>query len=208
MIFETIKELCRIDGVSGREQEIAVEIIRRAGRYADSVETDPLGNIIAFKKGKAVPKNKLMLAAHMDEVGLIITSVDEEGLLHFDTVGGINSKVIVGRRVKIGRSGLPGVVGVKPVHLLEPEEKEKAVPLDELTIDIGADNREEALAAVSPGDTACFCGDYLEFGDGFLAAKALDDCRYVPPEYPLSRHQYPQFQGRGCLAPPYAPTHV
>lgn len=175
MMFETIKELCRIDGVSGREQAVSSEIIRRAEPLADLVETDNLGNVIAFKKGAAVPKNRLMLAAHMDEVGMIITSIDEDGLLHFDTVGGVNSKVIAGRRVKIGENGVAGVVGVKPVHLLEAEEKGTAVPVNELTIDIGADSREQACEVVSLGDAAYFWGDYLEFGDGFLTAKALDD---------------------------------
>lgn len=175
MLFENIRTLCEINGISGREQAVAAEIVRQIRKLADEVEIDNLGNVLAFKKGKERPLKKVMLAAHMDEVGLIVTSVTEDGLLRFSNVGGVNPKVAFGRRVWIGESRIPGVIGEKPIHLVDKEERGKAVPMDKMYIDIGAVNREDALAAVSLGDSVCFEGDYMEFGDGFVAAKALDD---------------------------------
>lgn len=174
-LFDTIKALCETNGISGRESAVAAEIVRRIGNSADEVKIDNLGNVIAFKKGKQTPKSRVMFCAHMDEVGMIVTGVTGSGMLLFDTVGGIDPKVIAGRRVTVGEGGIPGVIGSKPIHLLSDKERESAPKVDELYLDIGAKDREEALSMIALGDSVHFCGDYAEFGKDMLVAKAVDD---------------------------------
>lgn len=175
MLFENIKKLCELDGISGREMAVASEIVGQIKELADEVNIDNIGNVIAFKKGNKTPKNKIMIAAHTDEVGLIITGVTEDGSLQVATVGGINPKVILGRAVKLCDSGITGVIATKAIHQLTADEKKTMVGVDKLYIDIGATTKDEALKCVSLGDSVCFIGDYEEFGDGFIKAKAIDD---------------------------------
>ena len=132
---------------------------------------DHLGNLIVEKKGASSPKNKLMLSAHMDEVGVIITYIDDDGFLCFATVGGIEEKALVGKRVCV--NGHTGIIGTAPVHLTEDDSV--LPPVNEMRIDIGAKNKEEAQAVVSLGDVAVFSGDFVEFGEGFVKSKAIDD---------------------------------
>lgn len=172
MLLETIKQLSELQGVSGCEEQVRYEILNKIEGHC-IYKVDALGNILAFKKGRHEPKQKLMLSAHMDEVGLIITYAEEDGLLRFSPVGGIDKRVIVGRTVRIG--DVYGVIGMKAIHLRSKEEKDKPVDSEKLTIDIGARNREEALNAVSLGDRAVFTSRYSEFGDGFICGRALDD---------------------------------
>ncbi len=174
-MLEMIKELCAISGISGREDDVRNYIIEKIKDYADEMHTDPLGNLIVFKKGRNVAKNKVMLDAHMDEVGLIVTAITSEGYLKFAKVGGINTKVIIGRTVRVGEKGVVGALGIKPIHLIEKSEEGNIPKLDDLYIDIGAKNREEAQEYVRIGDAVWFCSGDIEFGSGFLKAKALDD---------------------------------
>lgn len=132
-----------------------------------------LGSVIAFKKGKKAPDKKVLVAAHTDEVGFIITDITDDGYLRFAPVGGIDAAVVLGRRVDI--NGIKGVVGAKAVHLLSDDEKKNEPAFDKLAIDIGAADKAEAEKAVSLGDCAYFASDYCEFGDGFIKSKALDD---------------------------------
>lgn len=174
-MFETIKILCEQNGISGRETAVAEYIKEKVTGIADDVLIDNLGNVIALKKGKRTPKNRIMLSAHTDEVGLIITAITDEGLLKFSTVGGINPKVILGRSVYLYEKDIYGVIGTKAVHQQDEDERKTAVPVDKLYIDIGAKNKTDAEAHVALGDSVAFIGDYEEFGDGFIKAKALDD---------------------------------
>lgn len=174
-MLEMIKELCALLGISGRENKVREYIINKIKDYADEYYTDNLGNLIVFKKGKKAAKNKVMLDAHMDEVGLIITGITSEGYLKFAKVGGINTKVIIGRTVHVGEKGVVGALGIKPIHLLDKDEEANIPKADDLYIDIGAKSREEAEEYVRLGDAAWFCSDNVEFGDGFIKAKALDD---------------------------------
>lgn len=174
-MLKCIKELCALNGVSSREDEVRDYLRERVAPYADEVRVDALGNLIVFKKGKYATGNKLLLAAHMDEVGLMVTSITDEGYLKFDTVGGIDRRVLIGKRVFLGGARIPGVVGLKAYHLVS-ESEEKAVPkVEELYIDIGAADKAAAEAQIPLGEVAAFEGDVVEFGDGFLKAKALDD---------------------------------
>ena len=115
-MLNNLKELCRLNGASGDEGAVRAFIIDKIEDNAD-YSVDSMGNIIAFKKGREVPKNKIMLDAHMDEVGFIITSVQSDGALTFSEVGGIDPTVVIGRQVTVGSKGLIGVVGAKAVHI-------------------------------------------------------------------------------------------
>lgn len=174
-MYNNLKMLCELNGVAGREHIVRDKIIEIIKPLCDEYKIDNLGNLICFKKGKQTPKNRVMLSAHMDEVGMMITHINSDGTILFDCVGGINPRVILGRAVQIGDKGLQGVIGAKPVHLLNGDERAKAVPIDKMCIDIGAKNKEDAMEHINLGDSVYFIGDYLEFGDGFVAAKAIDD---------------------------------
>lgn len=173
-MFDNLKLLCELNGTSGRENAVREYIMSRIEGKAE-YHVDNLGNIIAFKKGKSTPKNKIMLDAHMDEVGLIVTSIQSDGTLTFAEVGGIDPSVIIGRQVTVGDNALNGVVGARAIHNLSSEEREKAPDTDSLYIDIGAADREEAEKYVKPGDCAYFVSEYCEFGKDIIKAKAIDD---------------------------------
>lgn len=171
-VLAMLKDLCLLNGTSGDERNIAEFIISQIKNYCE-FKIDSLGSVIAFKKGKKAPLKKVMIAAHMDEVGFIVTYITDEGYLKFNPVGGIDPRVVIDRVVKIG--DIKGVIGAKAVHLLSAEEKKTASSFENLYIDIGAKSKEEALKYVSLGDYAYFDSDYYEFGDGFIKSKALDD---------------------------------
>ncbi len=174
-MLDMLKTLCALPGVSGNEDAVRDYIRREAAPYADELRIDAMGNLIVFKKGLARPKGTVLLAAHMDEVGVIVTEITEKGFLRFAFVGGIDRRVVLGKRVFIGKNAVPGVIGLKPIHLTEDGEEEKVPPLKALYIDIGAQSREEAESLVSLGDFGCFDPTIVEFGDGWLKAKAIDD---------------------------------
>lgn len=174
-MFDNIKKLCEIDGISGRESLVAKEILQQVKPIADDAFIDKIGNVIAFKKGRRVPKNKIMLSAHTDEIGMIVTGIKDDGMLRVATVGGVDSRVILGRGVYIYEKGVYGVIGTKAVHMQTAEERKTAVEVDKLYVDIGASTREEAEKYASLGDSISFVGDYEEFGDGCIKAKAIDD---------------------------------
>lgn len=171
---KTLEKLCGLPGVSGDEEAVRREILREISPYCQCA-TDALGNLIAVKKGAKRPGNKLLLAAHMDEVGFIVTFVEDSGLLRFDTVGGIDSRVVIGKGVEVGPDRVYGVIGSKAVHMQKPSEREEAPKLEELYIDIGAKSKEEAMEAVRLGDRAVFCAPFLRMRGGKLLGRALDD---------------------------------
>lgn len=172
-MLELIKKLSLLNGTSGREDEVRAFIIDEVKDYADSIETDPLGNLIVFKKGKMTPKNRIMLDAHADEVGFMITNINSDGTLGFERIGGIDKRVMIGRAVTVGDNGINGVIGIKPIHFVKGDDR-LAMP-EKMYIDIGADTAQEAEKLVLPGDCAYFNSDFVEFGDGFIKGKALDD---------------------------------
>lgn len=167
-----LKELCLLNGTSGDEAAVRDFIISEIKSYCE-YSVDALGSVIAFKKGSKAPAKKVMLSAHMDEVGFIITSITDDGYLKFNAVGGIDARVVIDRAVSI--NNIKGVIGAKAVHLLSDDEKKTAPDFSKLYIDIGAKNKEDAEKYVSLGDFAYFASDYSEFGNGFIKSKALDD---------------------------------
>lgn len=170
-MFTLIKELCNLNGTSGREDRIREYIIEKTGDNEYIV--DSLGNLIVHVKGKQRAKNKVAVCAHMDEVGFIATYITDDGLIKFDTVGGIMPAVMSGRKI-IFENGTRGVIGSKPVHLSSEEEKNTLLSKDKLFIDIGACDKNEAIEYVFPGDTAVFEADFWDTGSKIIS-KALDD---------------------------------
>lgn len=172
--FELLQKLCNSCGVSGDESRIKDIILKEITPFVNDVKVDCLGNIIALKKGEKKSSKKLMLSAHMDEVGFIVTYITDDGLLKFNTVGGINENVICGKSVVVGEKQIPGVIGLKPVHLLDSDERQKTVPIEDLYIDIGAKNKNEVLENISIGDSACFLPNYV-LENNMIKSKAIDD---------------------------------
>lgn len=174
-MLDTMETLCCLDGVSGREDEVREYILERIMPFADEIRTDPMGNLLVFKKGAAAPKQRVMLAAHMDEVGLIITEITEDGYLRFDTVGGIDRRVLLGKRVFVGAMRVLGVIGSKAIHLTTAEQRKNLPKVSDMYIDIGAKDRAEAETLIQLGDTAAFDDSVIRFGEGHIKAKAIDD---------------------------------
>ena len=176
-LLKNLEILSLAFGPSGCETPVTDEILRLADGHYDSFERDSFGNLI-FKIASDSYAEPLMLSAHTDEVGFIITDIDEYGYLHFANIGGINNAVIAGRRVSVECTDghfIYGVICAKPVHLQTAEEKERPTPPDELCIDIGATCRKEAVMLVNKGCYATFDSEYTVLGEDQVKCKALDN---------------------------------
>lgn len=174
-MLDTVKTLCALSGVSGYEDEIRDYIIGCARPYADEIRTDVMGNVMVFKRGENSGGRTVMLCAHMDEVGLIVTGIEDSGYLRFDCIGGIDRRVLIGKKVFVGEQKKPGVTGIKAFHLVSREEEKRVPKVSDMYIDIGAGSRQEAEKLVRLGDPVTFDVSIREFGDGYIKAKALDD---------------------------------
>lgn len=174
-MIDNLEELCRLNGASGDEAKVRDYI--KSHIKADKVFTDNLGNLIVFKKGRKAPEKKIMFAAHMDEVGFMVTDISEDGFLSFGAVGGINSAVAIGRAMRLERGDgeIFGVVGTKAIHQQSKDERAKMPSFDEMYLDIGASSGKEAEKLVSRGSYAYFDADFFGFGNGFIKGKAIDD---------------------------------
>lgn len=173
-MLDRLKELCVLDGISGDENAVRDYICKEIIGHAE-FKIDNLGNVIAFKKGKNTPKNKIMISAHMDEVGMIVNFINSDGTLKISSVGGVDPRVVFGRQVFVGKNKINGVIGAKAVHNLTADEKDTAVTFDKMYVDIGCENKEEAEKLVSLGDSVTFSSEFVEYGDGFVKGKAIDD---------------------------------
>jgi endoglucanase len=174
--MELMRELSLAPGVSGSEKEIAKIITRELKDVADKIETDSMGNLIATKKGqKKAPT--VMLAAHMDEIGLMVSYIDDDGFLRFVKIGGINDQMLSNQAVIIHHDGMevPGVIRSKPPHVTKAEEKNKVVPYNEMFIDIGANDKKEAEEMVSVGDMITLRSWFEEYPNDKVMGKALDN---------------------------------
>ncbi len=169
-----LEKLCLADGASGDETTVRNIIENEINKYADDIKKDAMGNLLVFKKGKQRAKSKLMLSAHMDEVALMLIHIGEDGYLRFAPVGGINKAILPGLRVHIGENKIQGVIGLAPIHLQKTDEKQNAIDIDKLCIDIGANSKEEAKKVVSEGDFIYFDSSF-EYNDKIIKSKALDD---------------------------------
>jgi putative aminopeptidase FrvX len=169
-----LADLTNLNGVSGNEDAVRAYICSKIQGKVDDIKVDSMGNLIAWKKGRK-SKLKVMLAAHMDEVGFMVTGFGDMGSLKFKPVGGIDHRILPGQRVLVGDSQLPGIIGVKPIHQQDKKERDAVLAKERLFIDIGADKKEEAEKWVNLGDAIYFPPRYEEFGEGCVRAKALDD---------------------------------
>lgn len=166
-----LEQLCNENGVSGNEHKIRAIVINEISPYVDDITVDTMGNIIAHKCGKS--EKKLMVAAHMDEPGYIVSEITETGYLKFKSVGRIDPRVIVSKKVLIGDSKVKGVIGMKAVHLQKKTERENVVNISDLFIDIGAKNKKDAQSYVSAGDYIAFDTEFADLGK-IIKGKALD----------------------------------
>lgn len=181
-----LERLCNACGVSGDEREVRAIVLEQVRPLASEVRVDALGNVLALRPGQGEGRLKVMLAAHMDEVGLMVVEDEGEGIFRFDTVGGLDVRQLVGKPVWVGRQRVPGVIGAKPVHLTTADERQRALSLDALRIDIGPDNAKK----VKVGDRAVFATNFTRLGPS-LRAKALDDRLGVATLIELMRHAPP-----------------
>ena len=170
-----LKRLSEANGVSGYEHEVRDIVLDLFGRHADEVRTDTLGNVIALKRGTGLePRPAIMLATHMDEIGLIVSEL-EEGFLHFQQVGGYDDRILLGQEVTVhGRRKLPGIIGARPPHVLPKDERDKPIPYDKLLIDVGL-SPDTLPELVRVGDLVTMDRQLVELQGGLVAGKALDD---------------------------------
>jgi putative aminopeptidase FrvX len=174
-----LRELLTARGPSGYETAPAAAWLSAAKRFAD-VDTDPVGTpraIVARRKGARGPSKRLLVMGHIDEIGLIVNHIDDDGFLWFGEVGGWDPQVLVGQRVVLDtRKGpVKGVVGKKPIHLLRGEEAKKVAEVRSMHIDIGARDGEQAQSMVRIGDVAVIDADPVELPNGRLSSRALDN---------------------------------
>lgn len=166
-----LERLCNACAVSGDEGEVRKIVLEQVKPVVDEVKSDALGNVLAIRLGRQPAEGRLrvMLAAHMDEVGLMITADDGEGIYKFETVGGIDIRQLPGKPVWVGKERLSGVIGAKPIHLASASERNNAIPMESLRIDLSPTGKR-----AQPGDRATFATAFSRLGPS-LRAKALDD---------------------------------
>ena len=169
-----LKTLCELNGASGHEGAVRKAIADAARPLCDSMRIDRMGNVIAFKKGRKSHKH-VLFSAHMDEIAFIIIDATDDGLLEFRPVGGIDPRVAVSKYVVVGEKQVKGVIGALAIHLQTADDRKRVLGFDQLYIDIGAKTKDEALADCPAGSFAYYDNGYELFGDGCVAAKALDD---------------------------------
>ena len=175
-----IERLCACFGPSGCEAEVREAILSELDGIAIDKKTDRMGNLIVrmrFGDPECTDRRKIMVSAHMDEVGFMVNCIKSDGYLGIDTVGGISSSVLAGRRVTVRTENgdLAGVIASKAIHHKDKKERTKPTPIDKLYIDVGAIDSDDAKARVRIGDMVVFDSPTYEFGEGLIKAKALDD---------------------------------
>ena len=170
-----LRELLSIPGPSSFEAAPARHWRAEAARVTPNIRADVAGNSYATLEGSGGPS--IMLAGHIDEIGLIVSYIDDQGYLSFDGIGGWDSQVFVGQRVTVlGRAGeVTGVVGKKAIHLMKPEERDKVSKIEDLWVDIGVASREEAERHVRIGDAGVLATPLVEFPNGRLVSRSLDN---------------------------------
>lgn len=175
-VIPFLKSLSEASGVSGYEDGVRNVVREAFEAMADQVRADAMGNLIALKRGRAEveTRRRIMLAGHMDEIGLIVTML-EEGFLRFTQVGGFDVRTLMGQEVVVhGRRDLPGVIGSRPPHVLTQEERSKPLPMDQLFIDVGLPH-DDLQQVVRVGDVVTIRRPFVELQNGLVAGKAFDD---------------------------------
>ena len=165
MILESLSNAI---GVSGQEDDVRAIVIPAIQDHVSSLEVDAIGNVTALQSGTQYPDFRVMIAAHMDEVGMMVTAVDANGLIQFTNVGGVDARILPGLRVQVGKGRKPGVVLWKPIHKWRDM---KTVPMDNLRIDVGANDK----SAAEPGERIAFDSAYATLSENIVRGKALDN---------------------------------
>ncbi len=172
MNFELLKTLCELNGTSGDEKSVRDFIISQLPSDCEYT-VDPMGNLIVDKKGEITPKNKVALFAHMDEVGFIVTYIHDNGFVNVSNVGGIDNSALFGKKITV--NGNVGVVGGKAIHQCSTDEAKQVPNITDVYVDFGFESKEIAEKHLSLGDCGYFKSDFIEFGNGMIKSKALDD---------------------------------
>lgn len=173
--FKLLEKLCNASAVSGDEGEVRRIVLEEVKPYADTVKVDALGSVLVTKNGTATSSDgqkrlRVMLDAHMDEIGFMLVNDEGEGLFRFETVGGIDVRSLPGKQVLVGKDKIPGVIGARPIHLTTAEERQKKIPLDALRIDVGPGGSGK----VKVGDRASYATQFRRVGASIFA-KAIDN---------------------------------
>ncbi len=172
---ELLKKLSDIRAVAGRENMATEKIAGLFREYCDDVSVDAFYNVIGFKKGQAEKPGNVLVTAHNDEIGLIVTGIEDSGFLRFTAVGGVDAKAIGAMEVTVhGKEDIFGVIGVKPPHLIPPEDKDKGIKMEDMRIDIGYGG-EKAGELVSIGDMVSFNSPARELMNNRIAGKSMDN---------------------------------
>ena len=163
-----LEELSNAIGISGEEDEVRSIVIPAISDHVTDLEVDSIGNVTALQRGTMYPEYSVMIAAHMDEIGMMVTAVGGNGLIQFTNVGGIDARILPGLRVKVGKKRTAGVIMWKPIHMWK---EMKTIPIDQLRIDVGASDK----SAAEPGDRIAFDSYYAALSDNVVRGKSFDD---------------------------------
>jgi endoglucanase len=179
--LKLLEKLCNAIAVSGDESEVRKIVLQEIKDHADNVRVDALGNVLATRSGRGGKRMRVMLDAHMDEVGLMIVADDGEGLFRFETVGGIDARHLIGKQFLVGRDRTPAVVGGKPIHLMESGERMGKATVDSLRLDLGLTGKAKV------GDRAGFATKFRRVGPSIMA-KSIDNRIGVATVIELLKH--------------------
>ncbi len=182
--FKLLEKLCNAVGVSGGESEVRKIILDEIKSSVDEVKVDALGNVLATKKGRGEKRLRVMLDAHMDEVGFMLVADDGEGIYRFKIIGGIDPRNLVGKQVAVGKEHKPGVIGAKPIHSTTSEERKKPLADDVLRIDLGPESK------IKVGERGTFTSNFQRVGPS-LMSKSLDNRLGVATLIELLKVSYP-----------------
>jgi len=177
--LDLLEKLCAVHAVSGREDKMTAFVRDYIRSLVDEVSVDNLGNVVGILRGAKHPEYRLMLQVHMDELGLIVRNITENGFLQIERIGGISEKSLLGQRVDVLTDDgqlIPGYVGTKSHHITTPEEKYKVPKVHDMFIEVGLSTREDVeQAGIQVGDPVTYHPNYHRFGDGMICSKALDN---------------------------------
>jgi len=166
--IKLLERLCRAVAVSGDESEVRKIVLEEIKPHADEVKVDALGNVLAIREGRGKNRPRVMLDAHMDEVGFMLVHDEGEGLFEFKSIGGIDPRNLAGKQVVVGREHTTGVIGARPIHLTTAEERAHKIPEEALRIDLGPGGKAE------PGDRGTFAPNFRRVGPSIMS-KSIDD---------------------------------
>ncbi len=193
--LKLLERLCNACAVSGDEFEVRAIVLEQIQEYTRknpeveagiTITTDHLGNVLVRRQGQSLDRLRVMVAAHMDEVGFMLTQDEEDGIFRFESVGGLDERQLAGKPVLVGKDHVPGVIGAKPIHLTTSDERKRTISIDSLRIDLGPGNGGKAKI----GDRATFATSFNKIGPS-LRAKALDDRLGVASLIELVKHSPP-----------------